>query len=218
MSDEENEDQDTEDAAKEDQDRLNKAVSNVMELLPVHDASYHLKSGGHGGNHLVMKRQGKGRPRTIARMPTTSDLEYHALMAEKKVEFMSADPVVNAARKRVDPVSMLATIKTEIALESASLHFQRIENEKAGKDIAQISSRRVDALSKIASMELEMKKLGGDVLDVHSEKFQMVFKIWLDGIKEIVGEMLTPEQADLFFNKLATQLEGWEERVTNTFR
>src|SRR5208282_1097871 len=99
------------------------AADNVLQLRPVHSAT------NTGKNALVVAR-GRGRPRKVERMPTTSDLEYHAKMAEAKADFVDKDEVVQAAVKRADPMAMLAVIKTEVAKESAALHFQRIENEK----------------------------------------------------------------------------------------
>jgi hypothetical protein len=195
-------------------------ASNVMRMLPVHAAPYTARAptaGKGGGDHLKVQRR-VGRPRKVERMPTTSDLEYHALMSEEKAKFIDVDPVVEAARTHKDPMAMLAIIKAEVAKESAALHFQRIENEKYGKDTSQVSSRRIDALGKIANIELEMKKLGADTVDVHGESFQRVFQLWIDKIREIVEQTLPPEQVDLFFNRLSTALEGWEDQVSSTLR
>jgi len=196
------------DAATKEEDRANQ----VVQLLPVHAAPY-----GYAKHKLEMTRR-KGRPRKVERAPTVKDLEYHAATVEEKAAFVENDPVVQATRTHTDPLSMLGYIKTEVAKESAALHFQRLENEKYGKDTAQISTRRIDALKKIADIELELKKLGADVINVRSEKFQMIFKIWIDTIREIAQQTMPPEQIDLFFNQLSTAMEGWEEKVEDALR
>lgn len=184
----------------------NPELDNVRHLLPVHAAP------NTGKNPLVVKR-GRGRPRKVERMPTTSDLEYHAAMSEEKQRFIDQDPIVLAARSK-DAATLLRVLLAEMAKESAALHFQRIENEKYGKDTAQVSSRRVETLNKIASIQFELKKLGADVIDLHGERFQRVFAFWIESLKEVAKDVLTPEQCDLFFNRLATTLEGWEDRAS----
>lgn len=159
------------------------------------------------------KKAMRGRPRTVERAPSLVDLQYHAEIAAQKIDFIERDPVVQSSVRRESPVGTLRTIKTEIAKEAAALHFQRIENEKYGKDTSQISVRRVDALSKVVAVELELKKLDGDFLDLRSEKFQRVFKYLIQTIEEVAKETLTPEMIDLFFNRLGSRMEGWEERA-----
>lgn len=180
---------------------------NVLRLLPVHAAPRT------GKNDLKVTRQ-RGRPRKVERMPTTSDLEYHAEMSNEKQKFVQNDPILRAALGKADSAEILHLVKAEVAKESAALQFQRIENEKLGKDTAQISTRRIDALTKIANIELEIKKLGGDLLDLHSEKFQAVFKLWVQSVLAVAGEVLKTEELDLLTNRLMTKLEGWEERAS----
>lgn len=196
------------------------AAGSVTKLLPAHAAPYSPNPGGTeagGGKLLKMQRQ-RGRPRKVERMPTTSDLEYHALMTEERAKFIEEDPVLKAIRAKSDPMSVLAYVKEQVAVEQAALHFQRMENEKLGRDTAQVSTRRIDALKKIADIELELKKLGAGNIDAHSEKFQRVFNTFIESIREIAGETMSPQQCDLFFNRLSTALEGWEDRAADILR
>jgi hypothetical protein len=198
--------EDDPESASDDETQEEDATSNVRHLLPVHAAP------NTGKNGLKVSR-GRGRPRKVERMPTTSDLEYHAAMSEEKAKFISQDPVVVATQGR-DALTVLRTIRSEMAKESAALHFQRVESEKYGKDTAQVSSRRLEALNKIASIEFEIKKLGADVIDLHGERFQRVFAFWIETLKEVAQATLPPEQLDLFFNRLETTLDGWEDKAS----
>lgn len=168
--------------------------------------------------HLTSKRATRGRPREIKRIPKVKDLEYHAQMSAEKAQFIDQDPVVLAARGRADVAEVLRHIKEQIACEQAAIHFQRIENEKYGKDTAQMSTRRIDALTKIAHIELEIKKMGGDLIDLRGERFQRVFALWISIIKDVASETMPPELIDLFFNRLSTAMEGWEDRATDNIR
>ena len=191
-------------------------ATNVLQLLPVHAAPT-LGGKGKQGNALKVQR-GPGRPRKVERMPTTSDLQYHALISEEKAKFIDSDAVVQATRGAADSGQVLKLIRAEVAKEAAALHFQRIENEKYGKDTAQTSTRRIDALTKIANIELEIKKLGSDAIDLRAEKFQKVFALWIEMMREVAADTLTPEQIDLFFNRFSTKIEGWEDRAADAVR
>lgn len=179
-------------------------ATRAVQLLPVHAAP------NTGKNGLKITR-GPGRPRKVERAATVSDLEYHARISEQKAEHVDYDPLVRATLHHADSSDVLHLVKTEVAKEAASLHFQRLENEKFGRDTSQVSSRRIDALTKIANIELEIKKIGANTLDLKNEKIQRVFKYFIGKIKDVATETLPPEQIDLFFNRLSTALEGWED-------
>ncbi len=191
-------------------------TTNVLQMLPVHAAPT-LGGKGKSGNALKVQR-GPGRPRKVERMPTTSDLQYHAAMSEEKAKFIDTDAVVLASRGGADAPQMLKLIKAEVAKEAAALHFQRIENEKYGKDTAQTSTRRIDALTKIANIEMEIKKLGSEAIDLRHPKFQKVFALWIEMMREVASETLTPELIDLFFNRFSTKIDGWEDRAAEEIR
>jgi hypothetical protein len=195
----------SEDADEESDDR--QRTTRVIKLLPVHAA---------GGPNAVRR---VGRPRVITRKPNQTDLEYHQELSKEKLDFVENDPVVKGIATRSDAVDMLRTIKQEVAKEAAALHFQRIENEKYGKDTAQVSTRRIDALTKIANIELEIKKMGADVINLKSEKFQKVFAMLILHFREMCVEIgMRPEQIDLLFNRLSTSMEGWEEKAAELVR
>jgi hypothetical protein len=149
--------------------------------------------------------------------PTVEDLEHYASTEEERTAFVENDPVVRGAKGR-DPLILLSILKTEVAKEAAALAYQRQLNEQMGKDISQVSSRRIDAIKKIADIEMEMRKIGFDQIDVYSEKFQKVFKFWIETIQSVAENTLTREQLDLFFNRLTTEMEGWEEKAADLVR
>src|SRR4030042_6543578 len=149
--------------------------------------------------------------------PTKEDLEYYEKTYEESCKFIDEDPVVCGAKGR-DTLAFLATLKAEVAREAAALVYQRVVLEKMGKDITQISGRRIDALKKIADIEMEMLKIGFDHIDVRSEKFQKVFKMWIETIQSVAEQVLSPEELDLFFNRLSTEMEGWEDKAEDLVR
>lgn len=200
-------DSDEFESAPESSDRVN----SVLQTLPVHDAP------NTGKNPLKVKR-GPGRPRKVERMPTTSDLEYHALMASQRDQFVKSDPIVRSVEGKGDSLSTLHMIKLGIAREAASLHFERIETEKRGRDTSMVSSKRIDALKKIAEIELKIHELDSDSINLSSERMQKIFALWVETMKEVAREVMPPEVMDLFFNRFATAMDDWEERASNVLR
>jgi hypothetical protein len=181
-------------------------MSNVRQLLPAHLAPK-TKTG-----------RPVGRPRKIDPKPTLTDLEYHAQMSEAKAEFIEVDAVVKNLSGKTDSAQLLATLRMEIAREAAALAFQRIENEKLGKDTSQNSTRRIDALTRIAHIELEIRKLAPDAIDVHGEKFTKIFNMFIQCMRQCAEETLPSETIDLFFNRFATMMDGWEDRAADLIR
>ncbi len=88
-----------------------------------------------------------------------------------------------------------------------------------GRDSAQVSTRRIDALTKIANIELEIRKMGAETINLKSEKMQLVFKYIVDIFREgCVETGMSTESIDLLFNWLGTHLEGWEDKAAELVR
>jgi hypothetical protein len=156
-------------------------------------------------------RPGPGRPRKTDKVPTVKELQYYALVVEAKNQKIEEDPLVRQIRAHGDTADMLQTVKLEMAKEVAALGQLRVELDKQGKDTGSTSSRRIDGLKKLTEVELEQKKLGAVTVDLKSEKMQRVFAYFIGKIKDVAVETLSPESIDLFFNKLSTALDGWED-------
>jgi len=146
------------------------------------------------------------------------DAQYHALLVERRTRFIDEDPLVKVVDAGGDAFAVLREIKREIAREAASLHFDRMEFEKRGKDPTTVSSRRIEALRRIADIELKIRELDQHALNLSSEKMQRIFALWVETMREIAQEVLPSEVMDLFFNRFATAMEGWEERAQDALR
>ena len=199
---------------KVDTDPTSDGSSNVRHLLPIHAAA----KRGAGGGTLIIKRR-PGRPRKMEMGPTTSDAEYHAIIAEEKEKFIEQDPVVQATTaNKIDTPGLLRLLRSEIAKEASAIQFARLESEKFGKDTSQTSTRRIDALTKIAHIELEIIKIGTSTIDIRSEPFQRIMKLFIECVQESAAETMPPETLNLFFNLFGTKMANWEERAEDIFR
>lgn len=181
-------------------------------ILPLHDV------GPFEGETGIVKR-GPGRPRKIEKRPGRLDLEYHAKMAVERQKFVDTDPLVGLIESNPsDTLALLHRVKLDVAREAASLQFQRIECEKYGKDSSAISIKRVKALEEIAKIELKLRQVDQDSINLHSEKMQKIFAMWIEIMREVALEILPPELLAMFFNRFATEMQDWEEKAQNNLR
>jgi hypothetical protein len=178
------------------------------QIVPIHSAT---------ATERPTVKRGKGRPKKVVLKPSREDLEYHAEMAQERERFVDLDAVVQDCKDGKDTLERLRSLQLQMAREAAALQFTRLEQEKYGKETAQISTRRLNALKLVADIELEIKKLGTNVLDLHSEKVQKLFQLWIEFIKEAASP-LPPEQSDLFFNRLENLMSDWEEKASEVLR
>jgi hypothetical protein len=167
---------------------------------------------------ITAQKRGPGRPKKIEAAPQEADLAHHAEVIEAKSRFMSADALVASLEHREDAREVLHKILIGLAREAASLEFQRIELEKRGRDPAQVSSRRIDALKKIAEIELKLRELDQEGANLSGEQMQRVFGLWVDKTLEVAREILSPELVDVFTNRLATNMKNFETEVENILR
>ena len=181
-------------------------TAEILPLLPRHAAA----DGG-------AKRR-RGRPPKIEPRPGMADLEYYSRLSEQKLRHIEADEVVKAVSDKTEAVEVLRRIKVAVAKEAASLEFQRLEVEKRGRDSAQTSSRRIDALLKVANLELEMMRLQRAVIDPHSEQVQRLCQIWVEDLTAVARETLPPEMYDVLMTRLETKTADWEERAEALLR
>ncbi len=89
----------------------------------------------------------QGRPRKIA--PATEPTSYAVALDDLRQQAIESDPLV-----RGDDVDALQLAMLELARESASLRFERQRLERLARDASAVSSRRIDALVRIAARVL----------------------------------------------------------------
>jgi hypothetical protein len=107
-------------------------------------------------------RRGRGRPRRIAVAP--SDDDYAAVLDEQRREHVSADPLVQQGAEDVEALAVLREVARGVSVEQAGIAFERRQAEHDGRDAAKLCSRRIDALMKLAQVELELHARRDDEL------------------------------------------------------
>jgi len=186
----------------------------VAEVLPLSSATGSFAKGSQQpGRMRSVKRDGK----TVSR-PTVDDLKYNAEMQAAEVQFIEEDEIVKAARGKAAATEVFRLLLIQAAQNAASLTFQRIELQKRGEDTSALLSRHTKILKEVANLQAELKELGQQTMDPRSEGFQKVFHLWVEKLKDVVQEILSPEQANLFFTKFTSSMENWEEQAESVLR
>jgi hypothetical protein len=156
-----------------------------------------------------------GRPRKVRRAPDADEQAYTNQVVKVARSFVARDPVVQSAaelRERDDP-TVLDKAMEQLAREQASLAFEKELLLGAGRDIAQICSRRIDAISKLAALVVERSKLGIDTFDPRDPRVQRVVQAFFTAFADAAREVLPPETAERFVGDVLARSEGWEDRL-----
>jgi hypothetical protein len=181
-------------------------ASVIPILLPLHTVA----DGGTG--------RPRGRPKKVEPRPTRADLEYNAEVALRRLEHVEADEVVRAVADKDNATEVLQRVAEALAEDAAVLQHERIEQQKRGRDVGQLVSRRVETLNKLAALEIEIGRQVAGVLDLNSEAVQRLLKIWVDDVTRVAHEVLTPESFDVFVTRLEVAVADWEERAEALLR
>lgn len=194
---------------EKDSDPTEPDVAPLRLVLPVHDVAT-----GEAAKIAPMVKRRPGRPRKVELRPTIEDLAYHAMALTARERFVADDPLVRAIEGRADTRSILNLAMRQMAEEAASLAFEEVEIQKRGRDAAQTSSRRIDALKKVAEIQLQLREMEGETLNTASEQFQRVFALWVERLTAVLQVVLEPQQVDLVMSRFAAAMAKWEEEAS----
>ena len=193
-------------------DKDTEAILSSLESFPKPNQVVNIgdKSAAAGGRAGARRTKPPGS-RLNQQFTDTEQAAFDQEDSERQ-QVVASDLVVQTSKAK-DSLALLSAIKAEIALEAANLAYQRIKSERDGKDITMISARRIEALKKMSDIEMEMRKIGFEQIDVRGEKFQRIFMLFVEMVREAAEESLSSETLDIFFNKLTTKMDGWEEKA-----
>ena len=162
-------------------------------LLPMHAVA--LDADG----RVLKTRRRPGRPRLVARAPDADELDYIQETNERRREHVAVDGLVRAI-DRQDPKEILFAAEVALAHEAASLLFEIEHGEAEGKDVAQLHSRRIDALCKLAAIMLGRRRVfSGELEDGALPKIATAF---LATVNEVLGQTLGKDRAELLMGEI----------------
>lgn len=188
-----------------------KRILKAAAVVPILDATQRKKR---------LPRRGPGRPKKVAPKVSREDLQYHQEVMAEQAEFVDGDEIVKATRDRSSSLETLQLVKERLAIGGATLDFARIELQKRGalKDVPQVISRQIAAMKEIANIELQISQFQASVFNLRDERLQKVFAMLIESFRDVLKEMLSHKEFDLVWNRLETQLEGWEDRAEDLVR
>jgi hypothetical protein len=107
---------------------------------------------------------------------------------------------------------VLWAVVEQLAVESANLRWNREHAESGGTDTQRISSRRVEALVKIADLVCAGRKQGLFALDHRAAKMADVEALWISNLHECATEVLGPK-AESFIARMRQAMEEWQDKI-----
>ena len=179
--------------------------------LPTLPIPLHAVSRDGAGNELSVKRR-PGRPRSVRRAPSATEESFiHAIRCARDL-FIDSDPLVGALRDRVNVDLVLREVLNGLATESASILWEIRRGREAGRDTAQLSSRRIDALSKIGLVELARVKLSlGVDLTPSDPRTSVIVNVFVDSVRRVLEVTLPAATFSLVMSEIEQRLHEWRQ-------
>jgi hypothetical protein len=159
------------------------------------------------GDPPVVRRRG-GRPRRLESAPTISDEVYFAAVTAAAVAAEAQDEPLNATLKGTAAEILDAAIKA-VAVESAALAWNRRQAQAAGKvDVERISSRRVNALGRLADLIVLREQLRRESHEARPEDVERLVGMFLSKVEEVIRDVAPVAMADAFMASLKSQMDA----------
>jgi len=161
---------------------------------------------------VTVKRK-RGRPKKVALSPVVSEEQYGEELRRARERALAADPLLAALEAGHTGAEVMNAVKVAMAGEVAALGFVRRQQEARGQDISQLASRRVAALSMLANMTLVIANLGGDGIDLCSDRVKALFEAFAREVGGVAEATLPAEVAETLVERFRRALAGWEGRI-----
>lgn len=138
---------------------------------------------------------------------------YHDVVARLSDEIIDADPLVSAIDAEKPTLAVLSEVKVGMASEAAALYADRRASQRAGRlDVGQLASRRIDALMKLATLELEIAKLGSTDVNLHGERMGLIETMFTEMVAKVAEDVLPADVAERLIESYRRHIEGWRSR------
>lgn len=138
-----------------------------------------------------------------------------------------ADPTIDdkllASIRSGDPASaVFNNVLEEIAEELCYLKAFRNTNWDGDLDFSDISAKRIRSLKSLVESLVEREKINNSKnvgkVDFQGKNFENVFSYFLGVIKETFDSCgIPPQFSDIFFTKLAKELDGFEKKAERIY-
>lgn len=148
--------------------------------------------------------------------PAEQALEVQATSQVKipdKKDIIKEDPLIKGILNDDGVFDLLDVVLAELAEESASLKYERIKRELKDQDTDRLSLRRSNILKMISDALVQKRNLAlNDFINLRSPQWQIVFDQLMKRVRKTFSDLqYSSEELELFFQKLQSNLEGFEE-------
>ena len=141
--------------------------------------------------------------------------DTHQLILPDKKDIVKEDNLLKGIIEDAGVFELMDIVLAELAEESASLKYERLKKEFNDESTDRISLRRSNILKMINDSLVQKRNLAlNDLVNLRSPQWQLVFENLMDKIKKTFADLdYASEQEELFFQKLQSNLEGFEEET-----
>ena len=164
---------------------------------------------------LIQAELRKTNPVAIATTGNAPAMDPDEVRRERQ-DAISQDLLLKQIRDGSNSFALLDSVIEEIAIEVASMKFERGLTEKRLQDTTKVSKARSQVLKMIGDLLVTKKELARqNVINLRSKKMQAVFKYLIGVVRETIEntQEISPEQRELFFANLQKSLMEFEDRA-----
>ena len=132
-----------------------------------------------------------------------------------KEDILTNDALLKGILNDDNVFDLVTVILAELAEEGASLKYERIKLEASDKSIDRISLKRAQILKMIMDVLVQRRDIAlNDFINLKSPQWQVIFEHLMNKIRQTFLDLqYNTEQIELFYQKLQSNLEGFEEEA-----
>lgn len=168
------------------------------------------------GDAIVMARQ-PGRPKDPE--PLEAPSAKLAELAKLRQKAIAQDPLVKSMTNDTDSSEVFDHVMRGLALEAASLEFERNEMARVGKETSAVSMRRVNVLKAIGDAHIKRRDLLKSAgVDMDSPAFARLFAFIIETMKTSMEDSgLRQEMVETVFARFGALVEDddWNREAKN---
>lgn len=142
--------------------------------------------------------------------PSADERAYIAAVNTECDLRVASDTLVQALARRADAGEIVQHVRERIAIEIAILEFEARRQREGGRDSAMTHGRIIDALGKLAALEITRAKLGIESFNPKNPKVQRVVELLVQTIEAVCVGILSDEATGQAMAAFREQLTGWE--------
>lgn len=145
-----------------------------------------------------------GRPRAVARRPSTRVQERVVEYNEEATRFVAADELCQAVQSG-DDLESLYVAREQLAREAASLLFSRLQAVPGSRELGRLVTRRISALREIASLTISIARAGTGMPS--PERLERIMMSLIDVVDQAAAGVLPSEIVARFRDELRARLD-----------